>query len=151
MTIRRSLKAAVLGALILAPFAPAEAQWVFVARKAAQRIHHMAIESEQAGGPRREFVTVILEAPADRVFATALETARANRSLRILMTDPGQRRLQVADGDRIGTINVAQLGNDVSQLMIAGTSPANEPPAASRVIATVMRLCEQLKKQCTVE
>lgn len=151
MMLRRTLKAAVLGALILAPFAPAEAQWVFVARKAAQRIHHMAIENEQANGPRREFVTVILEAPADRVFATALETARANRALHILMTDPAQRRLQVAEGDRIGTINVAELGNDVSQLMIAGTSPANEPPASSRVIATVMRLCEQLKKQCTVE
>ena len=65
---------ALLLLLALAPFAPAEAQWVFVARKAAQRIHHMAIESEQAGGPRREFVVVILEAPADRVYATALDT-----------------------------------------------------------------------------
>jgi len=149
--IRRLLQTAVLGALVLAPLAPAEAQWVFVARKAAQRIQHMAIESEQPGGPRREFVTVILEAPADRVFAAALDTARANPALRILMTDPAQRRLQVADGGRTGTINVAVLNDGVSQLMIAGTSPANEPPAASRVIATVMRLCEQMKKQCTVE
>ena len=137
--------------MALAPFAPAEAQWVFVARKAAQRIHHMAIESEQPGGPRREFVVVILEASADRVYATALDTVRANRNLRLIVNDPAARRLQVADGDRIGTLNVAELNDGVAQLMIAGTSPGNEPPAASRVIATVMRVCEQMKKQCTVE
>jgi hypothetical protein len=137
--------------LVLAPLAPAEAQWVFVARKAAQRIQHMAIDNEQAGGPRREFVTVILEAPADRVFQTTLDTIRRNPNARLLMSDPVQRRLQVAEGDRIGTINVVVMNDEVSQLMIAGTSPANEPPAASRVIATVMRLCEEMKKQCTVE
>lgn len=137
--------------LVLAPFAPAGAQAVFIARKAVQRIHRMTIESEQANGPRREFVTVILEAPADRVFATALETVRHNPSARLLMSDPVQRRLQVAEGERVGTVNVVELDKEVSQLMIAGTSPANEPPAASRVIATVMRLCEQMKKQCTVE
>lgn len=137
--------------IALAPFAPAEAQWVFVARKAAQRIHHMAIESEQAGGPRREFITVILEAPADRVYATVLETVRANPNLRLIMNDPSARRLQVAEGDRLGTVNVAELNDGVAQLMIAGTSPANEPPEASRVIATVKRICEQMNKQCTVE
>ena len=137
--------------LVLAPFAPAQAQWVFVARKAAQRIHHMAIENEQAGGPRREFVTVILEAPADRVYATVLDTVRANPNLRLVMNDPGARRLQVAEGDRLGTVNVAELNDGVAQLMIAGTSPANEPPEASRVIATVKRICKQMNKQCTVE
>jgi hypothetical protein len=137
--------------LVLAPFAPAEAQWAFVARKAAQRIHSMTIENEQPGGPRREFVTVILEAPADRVYATVLETVRANPDLRLLVNDPAQRRLQVADGDRLGTVNVAELNDGVAQLMVAGTSPANEPPAASRVIASVMRVCEAMKKQCRVE
>jgi hypothetical protein len=36
--------------LAAVPFAPAEAQWVFVARKAAQRIHHM-MEQGQNGQP----------------------------------------------------------------------------------------------------
>ena len=149
--MRRLLFRVLVVLLVLAPLAPAEAQWVFVARKAAQRIHHMAIENEQPGGPRREFVTVILEAPADRVYATVLDTVRANPNLRLVMNDPGARRLQVAEGDRIGTVNVAELNDGVAQLMIAGTSPANEPPAASRVVATVKRICEQMGKQCTVE
>ena len=137
--------------LLLMPFTAAQAQWVFLARKAAQRIHHMTVENEQAGGPRREFVTVILEAPADRVYEAVLNTVRANPNLRLVMNDPGQRRLQVAEGDRLGTVNVAELNDGVAQLMIAGASPANEPPEASRVIATVKRICEEMKKQCTVE
>lgn len=149
--MKKRVLLAVAGLLALAPFVPAEAQWVFVARKAAQRIQHMAIDNEQPGGPRREFVTVILEAPADRVYQTVVETVRRNPNARLLMNDPGARRLQVAEGDRIGTVNVAAMNDEVSQLMIAGSSPANEPPAASRVIATVMRICAEMKKQCTVE
>ena len=137
--------------MALAPLAPAEAQWVFLARKASQRIQHMTIEGEKAGEPRREFVTVILEAPADRVYQTGLETIRHNPNARLLSSDPAARRLQVAEGDRIGTVNVASMNDEVSQLMIAGTSAANEPPAASRVIATVMRICAEMKKQCSVD
>ncbi|HTR86533.1 MAG TPA: hypothetical protein VMI56_18770 [Reyranella sp.] len=136
--------------LVLAPFAPAEAQWVFVARKAAQRIHRMAVENEE-GKTRHEFVTVILEAPADRVFSVALDTVSKNPKARLLMTDPGGRRLQAVEGDRMATLNVVALNDEVSELMIAANSPSNEPPAASRVIATVMRLCEQMNKKCTVE
>ena len=137
--------------MALAPLAPAEAQWVFLARKASQRIQHMTIEGEKAGEPRREFVTVILEAPADRVYQTVLETIRHNPNARLLSSDPAARRQQVGVGDRIGTVNVATKNDEVSQLMIAGTSAANEPPAASRVIATVMRICAEMKKQCSVD
>src|SRR5918993_2614275 len=82
------------------PVAPAEAQWVFVARKALGRIQHMAEAQQQGGRPGYDFATVILDAPADKVFSTALEMARKNPSVRILMHDSGQRRLQIADGDR---------------------------------------------------
>ena len=149
--MKKIVLAASVSLLALAPLAPAEAQWVFLARKASQRIQHMTIEADKPGEPRREFVTVILEAPADRVFQTVLETIRHNPNARLLSSDAAARRLQVADGDRVGTVNVASMNEEVSQLMIAGTSPANEPPAASRVIATVMRICAEMKKQCTVE
>ena len=45
------------------PFSPAEAQWVFVARKALGRIHQMT-EGPQNGRPGYDFATVILDAPA---------------------------------------------------------------------------------------
>ena len=138
-----------LAATVL-PVAPAEAQWVFVARKALGRIQHMA-EAQQQGRPGYDFATVLLDAPADKVFATALELARKNPSVRVVMQDPGQRRFQIAEGDHTATLNVVPFSNDVSQLLIAGhaASPA-EGSTASRVVQAVLRVCKEMGKHCEV-
>jgi hypothetical protein len=79
----------------------------------------------------------------------ALERARNNRAVRIVMSDPGARRLQIAQGDRTATLNVVEMGDQLSQLLIAGrTSKAGEPAASSEVVAAVMRVCAELKKSC---
>ena len=113
-------------AALVALTSVAEAQWVFLARKAAQRIHHMSVESQQANGPRHDFATVLLEAPADRVYATVVEMVGKNQQVMVLMKDPGNRRLQIAEGDRVATLNVVTFGPDVSQLMVAGTAGPGE-------------------------
>ena len=138
-------------AAMLLPLASAHAQWVLLARKATQRIHHMEIESQRANEPRHDFAVVLLEAPADKVYATALELARKNRQVRVLMSDPGTRRLQLAEGDRVATLNVVEFSPEVSQLMIAGTSGPGEGSTSSRVVAAVMRVCAEMKKECQLE
>jgi len=135
-------------AATMLPFAPADAQWVFVARKALGRIQHMREESQEAGRPGYDFATVILDAPADKVFATALEMARKNTAVRVLMQDPGQRRLQVAEGDRTATLNVVPFNEDVSQLLIAGQAGPGEDSTASRVVQAVLRVCKEMNKRC---
>jgi hypothetical protein len=133
------------------PVAPAEAQWVFIARKAIGRIQHMAEGQQQGGRPGYDFATVLLDAPADKVFATALELARKNTSVRVIMQDPGQRRFQIAEGDRTATLNVVPFSDDVSQLLIAGhaANPA-EGSTASRVVQAVLRVCKEMGKHCEV-
>jgi hypothetical protein len=133
------------------PVAPAEAQWVFVARKALGRIQHMAEAQQQGGRPGYDFATVLLDSPADKVFATALELARKNPSVRVVMQDPGQRRFQIAEGDRTATLNVVPFSDDVSQLLIAGhaASPA-EGSTASRVVQAVLRVCKEMGKHCEI-
>jgi hypothetical protein len=133
-------------ALVL-PMASADAQWVFVARKAAQRIHHMS-EGGVGGQPGYDFASVVLEAPADKVFAVALERAQKNRQVRILMADPVARRLQVGEGDRTATLNVVELNEGVSQLLIAGRSKPGEEAASSQIVAAVMRICTEMGKTC---
>jgi len=90
----------------------------------------------------------VLEAPADRVFAIALERAQQNRAVHILMADPGARRLQVAEGDRTATLNVVELNDQVSQLLIAGRSQPGEDATSSRVVTAVMPICAEMKKTC---
>lgn len=144
--MKRRVLAMAAVALVL-PMASADAQWVFVARKAAQRIHHMT-EGGVGGQPGYDFASVVLEAPADRVFAVALERAQKNRQVRILMSDPVARRLQVADGDRTATLNVVELNEGVSQLLIAGRSRPGEEAASSQIVAAVMRICAEMGKTC---
>jgi hypothetical protein len=136
-----------LAMALLLPAAAAEAQAVFVARKAVQRIHRMT-ESGVGGQPGYDFAAVVLEAPADRVFAVALERARNNHAVRILMADPGARRLQVAQGDRTATLNVVELNEGLSQLLIAGRSAPGEDATSSRVVDAVMHICAEMKKTC---
>ena len=144
--MRRKVLAMAAVAMVL-PIASADAQWVFVARKAAQRIHHMT-EGGVGGQPGYDFATVVLEAPADRVFAVALDRAQKNRAVRILMSDAGARRLQVAEGDRTATLNVVELNEGVSQLLIAGRSRPGEEAASSQIVAAVMRICAEMGKTC---
>ena len=145
----RLVAATVLVGLML-PFAPAQAQWVFVARKALGRIHQMTEGSQPNGRAGYDFATVLLDAHADKIFSTALELARKNPSVRILMQDPGQRRIQIAEGDRTATLNVVPFNDDVSQLMIAGHAGPGEGSTASLVVQAVLRVCKEMGKHCEV-
>lgn len=132
------------------PPSPAEAQWVLIARKALGRIEHMR-ESEQGGGRSGyDFATVLLDAPADKVFATALAMARKNTAVRVVMQDPGQRRFQVAEGDRTATFNVVPFNDETSQIMIAGHAGPGESSTTSRVVQAVLRVCKEMGKHCQV-
>jgi hypothetical protein len=137
---------AITAAALLLPVV-AEAQAVFIARKAVQRIHRMT-EEGTGGQAGFDFASVVLEAPADKVFAIALERAQKNRAVRVVSVDPGARRLQIAEGDRTATLNVVEMDDQLSQLMIAGRTRPGEQAASSQVVAAVMRVCAELKKTC---
>ena len=84
------------------------------------------------------------------MFTTALELARKNRAVRIVMQDPGQRRLQNAEGDRTATLNVVPFSDDVSQLLIAGYAGPGEDSTSSHVVQAVLRVCKEMNKHCQV-
>ena len=133
-----------------ATVASAQMPWVLIARKAAQRIHHMEMQGQDANQPRQDFATVILEAPADHVFATAANLASKNPEVRVVMTDPAARRITITQGDRQATLSVVELSPEVSELMVAGTAGPNEDPTASRVVGAIMRVCAEMKKECSL-
>jgi hypothetical protein len=138
-----------LAATIL-PVDPANAQWIFVARKALGRIEQMREGGQQGGQPAYDFAAVILDAPADKVYATALELARKNTAVRVIMQDPAQRRFQIAEGDRTATLNIVPFSDDVSQLLIAGHAAPGEGSTSSRVVQAVLRVCKEMGKHCQV-
>ena len=76
--------------------------------------------------------------------------ARKNAAVRVVMQDPGQRRLQITDGERTATLNVVPFSDDVSQLLIAGQAAPGEDSTASRVVQAVLRVCKEMNKECQV-
>lgn len=143
--------AVALGMLVSAlPLASAEAQWVFLARKALGRIEHMREGGQQSGQPSYDFASVVLDAPANRVFSTAVELVRKNRAVRLLMEDSAQRRIQFAEGDRTATLTVVPFSDEVSQLLIAGHAGPGEGPTSSLIVQAVMRVCKEMGKHCQV-
>jgi hypothetical protein len=145
------LLAALVGfSATLVPAGPADAQWVFVARKALGRIEQMR-EGQQSGGRAGyDFATVLLDAPADKVYATALELARKNAAVRVVMQDPAQRRFQIAEGERTATFNVVHFNDEVSQIMIAGHAGPGEDSTTTRVVQAILRVCKEMGKHCQV-
>lgn len=131
------------------PVAPVDAQAVFVARKVIGKVHHLA-ESQQTGRPGYDVATVLLDVPADRLFGFALERARHNRSVRIVMQDPAARRFEITEGDRTATLTVIPITDQVSHLVIAGTAGRSEASTTSLVVGAVMRICKEMGKECSL-
>ena len=153
--MHREPAALLLGiALAVAPLEAAQAQWVFVARRALVRIEQF--RHEAPGGqpsvaqPPVEVATVMLEAPAQRVYAKAVEVARGNAALQ-LREDAARRRLEVSEGPHHVTLSVTSLGKKVSQLMIVASVLPSQGSDAGRAVDAVLRVCRELKKTCTVQ
>jgi hypothetical protein len=150
-TISRPVILALLSGFLLTalPFGPANAQWVFVARKVLGRVEQLS-QSSKEGKPGYDFASVVLDAPAARVYATAVDLIRKNRNVRITFEDAARRRIDVAEGDRTASLSVTLLSDKISQLMIAGTAGPGEDSTSSRVLAAVLRVCREMRKQCSV-
>jgi hypothetical protein len=137
-------------AAAMSPLSTANAQWVFVARKALGRIEQMR-EGQQGGGRSGyDFATVLLDAPADKVYATALQLAHKNAAVRVVMQDPAQRRFQIAEGERTATFNVVPFNDEVSQIMIAGHAGPGEDSTTTRVVQAILRVCKEMGKHCQI-
>ena len=74
----------------------AYSQWVFVARHAIGRIEQVSQSQSSPGQPATEVVTVILDAPAQRVYDVALSTIQKNQNVNIVSADSQNLSLKLA-------------------------------------------------------
>ena len=133
---------------------PAQAQWALLAKRAIGRVQQMQ-EQPPAGqaAPQGTYdvATVVLAAPADRIYATALDHIQHNAQLRIVSQDPKARQLQITNGVRSAGLTVTALGPRLAQLVVASVRPPGDSSATSIVVDGVMRVCAQMKVKCTLE
>jgi hypothetical protein len=135
-------------ALLLAATS-ASAQWVMVARAVSGRVQQMS--HQPANGPGYDVATVVLEAKADKVYATALSSLKAHPGITVTKSDDHQRKIEFTNGQQDASLQATPLGEKITQLVIASTLTASEPTATSLVVKGVMKVCAELKVECKVE
>lgn len=133
----------------------AEAQWVLVARHVIGRVQQVtqqqdAQQGQSAPSQVTQVATVVLDAPAARVYQVATNATNRNQQVTVVSNDPATMTINLKEGDQSATLNVTALNKNLSQLMIVGTAPAGENPQTTRIVNAVMRLCGDLGKSCQV-
>jgi hypothetical protein len=143
---RHFCKLANLALLLIATSAPA--QWVMVARAVSGRVQQMS--HKPANGAGYDVATVVLEAKADKVYATALNSLKAHSGITVTKNNDQQRKIEFTNGQQYASLQATPLGDKITQLVIASTLTSSEPSATSLVVQGVMKVCGELKVECKV-
>ena len=139
--------------LLLGFAASAQAQALFLARKAIGRVDQMT-QSAPAGNASAptaasyDVATVIVEVAPDKVYATAARLLGQNAALRITRSDPQRRSVTFSKGTQIGGIQVNELGENLSQLLVSTANAGTPEMNSSAIVAHILDVCRQLDVVC---
>jgi len=139
-----------IATVMLFATASSQAQWVMVARAVSGRIQQMSHKPSN-GGDGFDVATVVLEAPADKVYSTALAALKSHDGITVTSSDDHTLKIEFTNGTQVASLQAQKLGDKISQLVIASTLTPSGPPATSMVLQGVMKVCSDMKIDCTVE
>jgi len=150
---RTLLRVALAGMVaVLGATAVAEAQAaIFLARRVIGRVETMSQQAPQANGASYDSAAVMLEAPAQKVFATAVESLRHAKEQGIAVTrvDEGELLVQFTNGQQIAGMKVSALGDKLSHMLITSAHAGSQPNAAALVSDAVLRVCKSMQVTCS--
>jgi hypothetical protein len=140
-----------LGVATLFTASIAEAQWVMVARRAVGRVEQMSQQSPQSGGASYDSAAVMLEAPADKVYAAAVRGVKGAeaKGIRITREDMSLLVVQFTNGEQVAGIKVSSIGDNVSHILVTSAHTGTQPNAAMLVMDSVLRVCKEMNVECT--
>jgi hypothetical protein len=125
----------------------AEAQWILLGKRVIGRVEQMS--QTQPNGPSYDSAVVMLDAPADKVYAAVVRGVSKAQGITITKNDPAQRLIQFTNGDQIAGIKVSALGDKLSHLLVSSAHSGAQPNAAVLVSDSVLRVCTEMKVVCS--
>jgi len=126
----------------------ADAQMVFLGRKALGKVRQLTGEMKGSQQPGYDVATVLLEARADKVYSTAVNVLQANKDWTITQKDDKSRSVEFSDGKRTAGMQVSSLDDDLSQLLIVSTVTSGKTDTTSLVLNSVLRVCKEMNVHC---
>lgn len=126
----------------------ADAQMVFLGRKALGKVRQLTGEMKGSQQPGYDVATVLLEAHADKVYGTAVNVLQANKDWTITQKDDKSRSVEFSDGKRTAGMQVSSLDDNLSQLLIVSTVTSGKTDTTSLVLNGVLRVCKEMGVHC---
>jgi hypothetical protein len=151
-TLRRLVlaTASLAFALSLIPPTQAGTPWAMLARRAIGRVEQMS-QAQKGEQPGFDMATVILNADAAKVYATAVGMLNKSPVVHIVAEDAAHRTVEFSNGQRSAGITVTDLGPKLSQLLVGSARLAGQDSATNHVVDGVLRVCQAMKVTCSVK
>jgi len=141
--------AAAAGVALAAISTAADAQWALIARRAIGRVEQMSQQSPQSGGASYDSAAVMLDAPADKVYAAVLRGLANAQGITITREEPADRLVQFTNGQQIAGIKVSPLSDDIAHMLISSAHTGSQPNATELVLNAVLRVCKDMNVECS--
>ncbi len=135
--------------LTLVPPSLAATPWAMLARRAIGRVEQMS-QAAKGEQPGFDVATVILNADAAKVYATAVGMLRKSQVVHIVAEDAARRTVEFSNGERSAGITVTDLGTRLSQLLVGSARLPGQDSATNHVVDGVMRVCQAMKVTCSL-
>jgi hypothetical protein len=126
----------------------ADAQMVFLGRKALGKVRQLTGEMKGSQQPGYDVATVLLEARAEKVYSTAINVMEANKNWTITQRNDESRSLEFSDGKRTAGVQVSSLDEHLTQLLIVSAVTSPKTDTTSFVLNGVLRVCKEMGVHC---
>jgi hypothetical protein len=128
----------------------AQAQWIFLGRKALGAVNRLTSQGQDKQGQGYDVATVLLEANADKVYSTAVDLLKANPNVTISYREDARRQIEFTDGKLLVGMKVTRFEDHLSQLLISSTGTSGRPGGTSFVVERVFQICKKMGVSCTL-
>ena len=128
----------------------AQAQWIFLGKKALGVINSLTNQGREKEGQGYDVVTVLLEADADKVYSTAVDLLKENPDVTINYREDSGRVIDFTEGKVLIGMKVSELEDHLSQLLISSVVTSGKPGGTSFVVEKVLQICEKMDVHCTI-
>ncbi len=130
--------------------ATAQAQWVFLGRKAVGAINRLTSPGTEKQGQGYDVATVLLEASADRVYGAAVDLLMGKPNITVDHRHDAGREIEFTDGKVVVGLKVSSLEDNLSQLLITSNAASGRQGSTSFLIERVIQICEKAGVHCAL-
>ena len=126
----------------------ANAQWVYLGRKALGKVRQLSSEVKNSQQPGYDVASVLLEARAENVYKTAVSMLQSHGEWKITQRDDKTRSIEFTDGKITAGMQVSLLEDHLTQIIVVSSGAPGKTGPTSLVVNGVLRVCREMNVHC---